>query len=72
MTMIKKNHKVSDHCHYTGKYSVAAQNVGNLRCKMPKEIPVEFNNGSTCDYHLIIKELAEEFKGQLQCLRKNT
>ena len=31
-----------------------------------------FHNGSTYDYHLIIKELAKEFKGQFECLGKNT
>ena len=40
----------------------------NLRCKMPKEIPVVFHNCSTYDYHFIIKELAEEFEGQFECL----
>ena len=33
------------------------------RHKVPQEIPVVFCNGSTCDYHFIIKQLAEEFKG---------
>ena len=36
----------------------------------PKEIPVMFHNGSNYDYHFIIKELAEEFEGQFECLRK--
>ena len=59
----KKNHKVRDHCHYTGKYRGAAHNNYNLRYKIPKEIPVVFHNGSTCDYNFIIKQLAREFKG---------
>ena len=59
--MIKKQQKVRDHCHYTGKYRGAAHN--NLRYKVPKEIPVVFHNGSTYDYHFIIKELAKEFEG---------
>ena len=41
-----------------------AHNICNLRCKTPKEIPVVFHNGSKYDYHFLIKELAEEFKGQ--------
>ena len=53
----KKNYKVRDHCHYTGKYRGAAINICNLRYKIPKEIPVAFHNGSTYDYHFIIKEL---------------
>ena len=40
--------------------------------KTPKEIPAVFHNGSTYDYHLIIKEIAEEFKSQLECLGENT
>ena len=31
-----------------------------------------FHNGSTYDYHFIIKELAEEFEGQFECLGQNT
>ena len=44
----------------------------NLRYKTPKKIPVVFHNGSTYDYHFIINQLAKEFKGQLECLGKNT
>ena len=42
------------------------------RYKTPKEIPVVFQNGSTCDYHFIIKKLAEIFEGQFECLGENT
>ena len=31
-----KNHKVRDHCHYTGKYRGTAHNICNLRYKVPK------------------------------------
>ena len=31
-----------------------------------------FHNGSTYDYHFIIKELAEEFEGDFECLGANT
>ena len=68
----KKNYKVRGHCHYTGKYRGAAHNVCNLRYKVPKEIPVVFHNGSTYDYHFIIKELAKEFDGNFNCLGENT
>ena len=60
----KRYHKVRDHCHYTGKYRGAAHDICNLRYKIPKEIPVVFHNGSTYHYHFIIKEFAEEFKGE--------
>ena len=33
---VKKQQKVRDHCHYTGKYRGAAHNICNLRYKLPK------------------------------------
>ena len=71
-TIDKKNYKVRDHCHYTGKYRGAAHNICNLRYKVLKEIPVAFHNGSTYDYHLIIKNLVKEFEGNFDCLGENT
>ena len=68
----KKQQKVRDHCHYTGKYRGAAHNICNLGCKIPKEIPVVFHNGSTSDYHFIIKELVKEFEANFECLGENT
>ena len=68
----KKQQKVKDHCPYTGKYRGAAHNICNLRYKAPKEIPVVFHNGSTYDYHFIIKELVKEFDGNFDCLGENT
>ena len=67
----KKHFKVRDHCHYTGKYRGAAHNICNLRYKISKEIPVVFHNGSTYDYHFIIKELVKEFDGNFECLGEN-
>ena len=64
--------KVRDHCHYTGKFRGAAHSICNLRYKVQREIPVKIHNGSKYDYHFIIKELAEEFKGQFECLGENT
>ena len=72
MMTIKKYHKVRDCCHYTGKYRGATHNICNLRYKIPKEIPVVFHNCSTYDHHFIIKELAEEFERQSECLGENT
>ena len=71
-TINKKNYKVRDHCHHTGKYRGAAHNVCNLRYKVPKEIPVVFHNGSTYDYHFITKELVKKFEGNFDCLGENT
>ena len=42
-----------------------------MRYKIPKEIPIVFHNGSTYDYHFIIKELVKEFDGNFECLREN-
>ena len=71
--VIKKSFKkVIDHCYYTGKYRGAARSICNLRNKITKEIPVVFHNGSTFDYHFIIKRLAKEFKGYFYCLGENT
>ena len=67
----KKHYKVRDHCHCTGKYRGAAHNICNLRYKIPKEIPIVFHNGSTYDYHFIIKELVKEFHGNVECLGEN-
>ena len=63
--------KDRDHCHFTGKYRGAAHNTCNLRYKIPKNIPVIFHNGSTYEYHFIIKNLAREFDGNFECLGEN-
>ena len=65
--------KVRDHCHFTGKFRGAAHSIYNLRYKVPQEIPVEIHDGSKYDYHLIIKQLVEEFRGEeFECLDENT
>ena len=40
--------------------------------KHPKKVPIAFHNGSTYDYHFIIKELAKEFEGLFEYLAENT
>ena len=42
-----------------------------FKCKTSKEIPVVFHNGSTYDYHFIIKQLAKGFGVQFECLGEN-
>ena len=66
----KKYCKVREHCHYTGKFSLAAHSICNLKYSVPKNIVV-FLNESNYDYYLILKVLSEEFKKQSTCLGKN-
>ena len=56
----KKKQKFRDHCHYTGQYRGAAHSTCNLRYQIPKTIHIVFHNGSTYDYHFIIKQLARD------------
>ena len=63
--------KVKDHCHYTGKFRGAAHRICNLNYKVPQEIPVPIHNGSTYDYHFLIIELVEDFKGEFEGLGEN-
>ena len=62
--------KVKDHCHYTGKFRGAAHSKCNLNYKVPKDIPIIIHNASY-DTHFIINQLAEEFKGELNCIGEN-
>ena len=71
--MFKLYRKVRDHCHFTGKFRGAAHSICNLRYRIPHEIPVKFHNGLSYDYHLIIKEMANSFRGEdFECLAGNT
>ena len=63
--------KVRDYCYFTGRWRGAAHNDCSLRHKIPKNIPIVFHNGSMYDYHFLIKELAEEFDGNFECLGEN-
>ena len=68
----KNYQKVRDHCHFTGKYKGASHNICNLKFNVPNEIHEVFHNGSNCDYHFIINELAHKFEGKFKCLGENT
>ena len=63
--------KVGDHCHYTGKYRGAAHSICNLKFNVPNQIPVVFHNSSNYDHHFIIKELANEFEEEFECIVEN-
>ena len=66
-----KNRKmVKDHCHYTGKFREAAHSKCNLNYKVRKNIPIIIHNASY-DTHFTINQLAEEFKGELDCIGEN-
>ena len=66
----KNRKKFKDHCHYTGKFRGAAHSKCNLNYKVLKYIPIIIHNASY-DAHFIINQLAEEFKGELNCLGEN-
>ena len=68
----KDHKKAKDHCYFTGKYRGAAHNKCNMNYKITKTIPIVFHNLSSYDGHFIIKELANEFDGELECLGENT
>ena len=60
--------KVKDHDHYTGIHRSAAHSICNLRYSTQRDIPVVIHNGSNYDFHLIIKELAKEFREKIHCI----
>ena len=62
--------KVKDHCHYTAKFGGAARSKSNLIYKVPKDIPIVVHNASY-DTQFIVNQLAEEFKGELNCVGEN-
>ena len=66
----KKNEKVEDHCHYTGRFRGAAHNSCNLKYKKPNFIPVVFHNLSGNDSHLFIKNLGYT-DGNIDCIPNN-
>ena len=76
-TILKKISKsinywtVRDYCCYRGKHRGEAHSICNLEFNESNEIQVVFCNCSNYDYHFIIKELANKFEGQLECLGEN-
>ena len=66
----KNKRKVKDHCHSKGKSRGAAHSKCNLNYKITKDIPIIIHNTSY-DTHFIINQLAEEFEGELNCVREN-
>ena len=54
------------------EYRGVVHSICNLKYSVLKEVPIAFHNGSNYDNHVIIKELAEEFKKKLTYLCENT
>ena len=52
--------------------TIRDHSICNSKCSVPKNILIALHNGSNHDYHFIIKELAEEFEKQFNCLGENT
>ena len=48
--------KVRDHCHVTGKFRGAAHNKCNINLRLPRKLPIIFNNLQGHDGHIICKE----------------
>ena len=72
ISKIKNIVKIGDHCHCKGEYRDAVHSICNLKYSLPKKVPTVFHNGSSYDYHFIIKELVKELKKQFTCLGENT
>ena len=60
-----ENSKIYYICKKTRKYHKVRDNCHSI-CSLKYSVP------NYCDYHLIIKELVDEFKKQFTCLRENT
>ena len=52
--------------------TIEAHSICNLKHSVRRKFPIVFHNQSNYDNHVIIKELAEEFKRQYMCLGENT
>ena len=66
----EEDRKVTDHCHYTGKYRDVAHSKCNLEYKIPDHIPVIFHNLSGYNAHLFIRELGKH-TGRTSVIAKN-
>ena len=67
--LINKSHKfynklieVIDHGHYTGEYRGAAHSICNLTYETQRDTP---------DFHLLIDELAKEFRSDKKCIHED-
>ena len=63
--------RVRDHCHLSGKFRGAANEVCNLKYKVPTFFSVVFHNLSGNDSHLFIKTLGNS-EGDISCIMMKT
>ena len=66
----KKDCKVRDHCHVTGKYRGAAHNNCNRSFRLTNKIPVIFHNLKGYDSHFIMQEI-EKFDQEISVIPNN-
>ena len=66
LTKNKNYGKVRDNCHYTHKSRSAAHSICNLKFNVTNKTV------QTMIIILLLKELANEFEGKLECLGENT
>ena len=52
----------------TQVYTQVQDSICNLRYETQKNIPVVIHNGSNYDFHLLISELAKEFRSDMTCI----
>jgi len=67
---VEGDKKISDHCHYSGKFRGAAHNSCNLLFRKPKIVPVFFHKLSGYDSHIFIKSLGKG-EGRIDCIPNN-
>ena len=66
----KKDYKVRDHCHVTGKYRGAAHNNCNQSFRLTNKIPVIFHNLKGYDSHFIMQEIGK-FNQEISVIPNN-
>ena len=62
--------RVRDHIHLSGKFRGAANEICNLKYKIPKFFPVVFYNLSVYNSHIFIKTLGNS-EGDISCISNN-
>ena len=60
--------KFRDHDHYTCVYRGVAHSICNWRYTTQEDLPVITKNGCNYHFHLIIEELAKEFRSEIHCI----